>query len=46
MAATQAAEKHGDKNEVWPDIYNEGYIHQCQPGPTDKIHYQQQKHWV
>ena len=24
--------------EAWPDIYDEGYIHQFQPEPTYKIH--------
>ena len=24
-------------NEIWPAIYNEGYIHKIQPGPTHKI---------
>ena len=32
--------------EAWPDIFYEGYIHQFQPGPTHKIHNQQQKHQV
>ena len=32
--ATQAAEK---MSAVWPDIYYEGYIHQFQPEPTNKI---------
>ena len=44
MAATKAAENHGD--DTWPDTYDEGYIHQFQPGPTHKIQYQQQKHHI
>ena len=24
--------------EVWPETYDEGYIHQFQPEPTHKIH--------
>ena len=31
-------------SEAWPDIYDEGYIHQFQPELTHKIHYQHQKH--
>ena len=44
MAATKAAENHGD--DTWPDTYDEGYIHQFQPGPTHKIQHQQQKHHI
>ena len=33
-----------EMSETWPDIFYEGYIHQFQPGPTHKIHQQQQKH--
>ena len=36
MAAAQAAENEGD--EVWPDIYDEEYIHQFQSEPIHKIH--------
>ena len=25
-------------SDAWPDIYDEGYIHQFQPEPTHKIH--------
>ena len=35
-----------EMNEAWPDIYDEGCIHQFQPGPIRKIQYQQQKHQV
>ena len=34
MAAAQAAEI----SEVWPDTYDEGYVHQFQPEPTHKIY--------
>ena len=27
-----------DLNEAWPYIFNEGYVHQFQPEPIDKIH--------
>ena len=27
-----------EMSEVWPDTYNEGYIHQFQSEPTHKIH--------
>ena len=27
-----------EMSEAWPDIYNEGFIHQFQPEPTHKIH--------
>ena len=27
-----------DMNEAWPDIFYEGYTHQFQPKPTNKIH--------
>ena len=37
MAATQAAEKHGAEWGLMRDIFDEGYIHQFQPGPTHKI---------
>ena len=40
MAAAQAAEM----SEAWPDMSDEGYIHQFQPEPTRKTHEQQQKH--
>ena len=33
-------------SEAWPNIYDEGYIHQFQPELTHKINSQQQKHWV
>ena len=33
-------------NETWLDIYNERYIHQLQPGPTQKIQYHQHKQQV
>ena len=36
MAAVQAAENYGD--EVWPDTYDEAYIHQFHLEPTHKIH--------
>ena len=36
MAATQAAEK--EMSEIWPDIYDEGYIHQFQRDTTPKTH--------
>ena len=32
--------------EVWPDTYDEGYIHLFQSELTHKIHSQQKKHWV
>ena len=35
-----------EMSEAWPDAYNEEYIHQFQPEPTNKILKQQQKHWV
>ena len=33
-------------SEAWADIFYEGYIHQFQPEPAHKIHWQQQKHQV
>ena len=33
-------------SEVWPDTYDEGYIHQFQPELAHKIPYQQWKHLV
>ena len=33
-------------SEAWTDTQNEEYIHQFQSKPTNKIHYQQEKHWV
>ena len=38
MAAARAAEMTMGMSEAWPDIYNEGYIHNFQPEPTHKIH--------
>ena len=36
MTTAQAPENHGDE---WGfDTYDEGYIHQFQPEPTNKIH--------
>ena len=32
--------------KAWPDIYDGGYIHQFQSGPTHKTQYQQYKHRV
>ena len=29
--------KNMEMSEVWPDTYDEGYIHQFQPEPTHKI---------
>ena len=37
MAAAQAAETI-EMNEAWPDTYDDRYIHQLQPEPTQKIH--------
>ena len=27
-----------EMSEVWPDTYDEGYVHQFQPEPTRKAH--------
>ena len=35
MRAVRVAENYG--YEAWPNIYNEGYKHQLQPGTTQKI---------
>ena len=40
----QHKQKAVEMSEAWPDIYNEGHIHQFQHEPTLKIHLQQQKH--
>ena len=49
--------KSMEMNEAWPDIYDDGYVNQIQagsthkiqqiqPGPSNKIYHQQQKHRV
>ena len=36
-----------EMSEAWANTFDEGYIHQYQPEPTNKIHQQQQqKHQV
>ena len=44
MATAQAAENHGHKASRY--TFDEEYIHQIQPGSTQKIQYQQKRHQV
>ena len=37
MAAAQATWTM-EMSEAWADIYDEGYIHQFQPEPTNKLY--------
>ena len=37
MATAHTPKWTMEMNETWPDIYNEGYIHKFQPGPTHRI---------